>query len=116
MKISSLAAPLLVLTTGCYNTVPLAGVTPVAGKELVVQLTDAGSRELSVANGEERLWNKEIVGIPRQYIATTGQKVLSSSKTIGVAALSAVAAIAVKIGFSGITGTKGKTTGPPVSQ
>lgn len=146
MKPIRIVPLLLVLTSGCYNTVPLGGVTPAAGTELVVQLTDAGSRGLSgplgqattqvrglyvdssadtlrlamiattLANGEDRLWNKEVVGIPRQYVATTSEKVLSSSKSTGVAVLGVVGAIAVKLGFSGITGTKGKSTGIPVGQ
>jgi hypothetical protein len=146
MNAIRLASLLLVSVFGCYNTVPVGNTTPVAGKELVVQLTDAGSGQLSgaldqtttqvrglyldsspdtlrlamiattLADGEERLWDKEIVGIPRKYIATTGQKVLSPSKSTGVAVLGVVVAIAVKVGFSGFTGTKGKTTGPPTGQ
>jgi hypothetical protein len=146
MNANRLTALLWLATAGCYNTVPLSNATPVVGKELVVQLTDAGSTQLSgplgqtttqvrglyldstpdtlhlamiattMVNGEERLWNRENVGIPRQYVATVGQKVLSSGKTAGVAALGIVGAIAVKLGFSGITGTKGKTGGPPTGQ
>ena len=146
MKSTRIVPLLFVLASGCYNTVPLGDVTPAAGKELVVQLTDAGSRDLSgslgqattqvrglyvdssgdtlrlamiattLANGEERLWNKEVVGIPRKYVATTSEKVLSSSRSTGVAVLGVVGAIAVKLGFSGITGTKGKSTGIPVGQ
>lgn len=137
---------LLISTAACYNTVPVGTSTPVPGKELVLLLTDAGTAQLSgplgqattqvrglyvdsspdtlhlamiattLADGEERLWNKEIVGIPRQYVATTGQKVLSSSKTTSVAALGALAVVAVKAAFSGLTHTGGKTTGPPSGQ
>jgi len=70
----------------------------------------------TLADGEEHLWNKEVVGIPRQYVATTARKVLSSSKTTGVATLGALAAVAVKFAFSGVTHTGGKTTGPPAGQ
>jgi hypothetical protein len=146
MNANRLSLLLLVSAAACYNTVPVGNTTPVVGKELVIQLTDAGSAQLSgalgqtttevrglyvdsspdtvrlgiiattLANGEERLWNHEIVGIPRQYIARLGQKELSSGKTAGVAVLAVLAAAAVKIGFSGVTGSNGRNGGPPAGQ
>jgi hypothetical protein len=146
MNATRLAALLLVSAVGCYNTVPVANTTPAAGEELVVQLTDAGSAQLSGAlgqttthvrglyvdstpdtlrlgviattlvNGEERLWNHETVAIPRQYIATLARKELSSGKTAGAAVLGVLAAVAVKMGFSGVTGTNGHNGGPPAGQ
>lgn len=146
MNATRLTALIFISSVGCYNVIPVANTTPAAGKELVVQLTDAGSAQLSgalgqattmvrgayldsssdtlrlamiattLANGEERLWNREIVGIPRQYVARLGQKELSPTKTAAVAALGILSAVAVKIGFSGITGTNSRGGGPPVGQ
>lgn len=146
MNANCLAALLVISTAGCYNTVPVGDATPVPGKEVVVLLTDAGTKQLSgplgqattqirgryidsspdtlhlgmiattLTDGEEHLWNGEAVGIPRQYIATLGQKEISQGKTAGVSVLALLAAAAIKIGFSGITGTSGKTGGPPAGQ
>ena len=146
MKATRLAAWLVVSTAGCYNTIPLGDAAPVVGQEMVVQLTDAGTRQLSgplgqattevrglyvdsspdtvhlsmiattLANGEDRLWSKETVGIPMQYVATISRKVLSPSKSAGASVIGIGVVIAVKAAFSGITGTKSKGTGPPAGQ
>lgn len=146
MNLTRLSALLLISAAGCYTTVPVGDATPLPGKEVVVLLTDAGSKQLSgplgqattqvrgryldsspdtlrlgmiattLSNGEDRLWNGEIVAIPRQFIATLGQQEISQGKTAGVTVLGVLAAVAVKAGFSGITGTKSKGTGPPAGQ
>ncbi|MEO5588901.1 MAG: hypothetical protein ABIS03_04885 [Gemmatimonadaceae bacterium] len=146
MQITRLALPLWLLTAGCYSTVPLRGLPPAPGREVVVQLNDSGSRQLSgqlgpatiqlrgkplasqgdtmklamiattLANGEERLWNQEVVSISREYIATTGERVLSKSRTAGVVALVVAGLVAATLGLNGLTGTRTSGRRPPVTQ
>ena len=136
----------LLASLGCYDAVPLATPAPEPGRELVVQLTDAGSENLArivgprateirgrylggsadtlriavigvtMRNEEERFWQHELVAIPRIAIATVRERQLSRPRTAAVLALVAAAAVLVKIGFGGSPGSSGSHTGPPAGQ
>lgn len=131
---------------GCYAAVPLDTPAPQPGRELVVQLTDAGSENLArfvgprateirgrylggppdtlrvavlgvtMRNEEERFWQEEQLGIPRTAIATLRERRLSRPRTAGVVMLAAAAAFLVKLGFDGSPGSSGSHQGPPAGQ
>lgn len=136
----------LLAAVGCYDAFPLVTPAPQPGRELVVQLTDAGSENLArfvgprateirgrylgsspdtlrvavlgvtMRNEEERFWQQEQLGIPRSAIATLRERRLSRPRTAGVMVLLAAAAALVKIGFDGSPGTSGSHQGPPAGQ
>lgn len=137
---------IVLASLGCYQAVPLSTPAPELGREVVVQLTDAGSEHMArlvgprateirgryigsstdtlrvevlgvtMRNEEERFWQREHLGIPRSAVATLSERRFSRSRTAGVVALAAAAAFLVKLGFDGSAGSSGRRQGPPSGQ
>ena len=142
MKAAKLSA-LLVVLTGCYESVPVQTATPRAGSEVEVRLTDTGrsslrevvgpgaatvrghfqespkdSLKLSVLgvtrlNGQEDFWKGEPVGFSKSDIAVLSERRISKPKTGAVLALSAIAVSLVKLGFENIGNSSGTGQPPP---
>jgi hypothetical protein len=116
---------------------PPSGRAPDAGEEIRAVLTDAGTTalaprlgdnvnfvdgrleaaadsalSLSVTSTTTRLgvssdWKGETVTIPRGYVATVQQKVLSRSRSVGMGAAALGVAVAAYIAFKGDAGVFG---------
>lgn len=134
---------LIVILTGCYESIPVGTMSPRAGSEVEVRLTDTGrsslrevvgpgaeivrghyqssptdSLRLSVLgvtrlNGQEDFWKGEPVGFSRSDIALVSERRISKPKTGAVLALSALAVGLVKLGFENIGNSSGTGQPPP---
>lgn len=143
MTAGKLSALLVVVLTGCYESIPVGTTTPRAGSEVEVRLSDTGrsslrevigpgaatvrghfqespkdSLRLSVLgvtrlNGQEDFWKGEPVGFSRADIAVVSERRISKPKTGAVLALSAVAVGLVKLGFENIGNSSGTGQPPP---
>jgi hypothetical protein len=137
---------LIVILTGCYESVPVGTLPPKAGSEVEVRLTDTGrsslrevvgpgatsvrghyqagptdSLRLSVLgvtrlNGQEDFWKGEPVGFSRSDIAVLSERRISKPKTGAVLALSAIAVGLVKLGFENVGNSSGTGQPPPAGQ
>ena len=106
------ALPIILLSTGCYNDLPLADPSPVAGTQVTAQLTKDGSTELarmlgpdarsvrgrvlattddqvvlavSLVQGkgdEQTVWKGEQVSLPRTAVAWLWQRKLSLGRSL----------------------------------
>ncbi len=137
-------ALVVLLSMGCYSSVPVE-TEPRPGQEIVVGLTDVGSKELaqylgpkvSVVNGrylgtaadslqlsvtstetrtgEEHFWTGEDVSISKQAVATLSEKKISTLRSALLTAGIIGAVLAVRGGIVSSAGN-GKRTPPPAGQ
>lgn len=136
----------ILVTTGCYESVPLGSVDPAPGKEVVVEITSVGAARLAqyigpramsltgnliaaetdslkVAvnvvtrdDGEDQFWKGEAVTISRTDIARIAERRLSPLRTSLAVGILAAVGFTVRQVVGNVTGSKGKDGGPPVGQ
>jgi len=134
----------LLATMGCYSVEPLVGPSR-PGQELVVQISDAGSTQLaqylgpgvSVINGrfiaavddtlkvavsstetrsgDVHFWQGEEISVAKNLVATLNEKKISTLRSLLVAGAAIGGAALISVGFGG-SGSRGKTSLPPVGQ
>ncbi|MGH7626213.1 MAG: hypothetical protein ACREOJ_12970 [Gemmatimonadaceae bacterium] len=119
------------LLCGCYLSTPVTGVAPQAGDQVVVDLTDNGTSELTqylganvqsvdgdllasndstimlavrhvdVRSGDDQNWNGEHVMLPRDAIASMRERKLSKWRTGLLAGVALAGALAIRFGGIG---------------